>query len=237
MGAAKRGCEMIDGVAGWMVLFMAYFLPLPCSLTSSRCIAQDCSEVPGQFSFANLLFEADGPGAFRLQHFQKVFAFDQVDSLNVGGGGGEPGGALRDLRIEAAHALLELTSRLFGFEVNEEAHGRHEFGRLAARSRDNPAQGVLELIEPGGREAVGGALGPIAFATGGLDGDQTGLQKAPNGVIERSALEREDLILVPETEEALHLVRVHGGLAEEGENGDFPETEFGCHIVHLNYIK
>jgi hypothetical protein len=30
---------------------------------------------------------------------------------------------------------------------------------------------------------------------------------------------------------------MHGRFAEQSEDGDFPDSEFFCHIVHLNYIK
>ena len=56
-------------------------------------------------------------------------------------------------------------------------------------------------------------------------------------MIERSTLEREDFILVPETKQALHLVGVHGALTKQSEDGDFPDSKFRCHIAHMNYIK
>jgi hypothetical protein len=34
----------------------------------------------------------------------------------------------------------------------------------------------------------------------------------------------------------LHLVGMHRLFAEEGKNGDFPDSEFVCHIVRVNYI-
>jgi hypothetical protein len=30
---------------------------------------------------------------------------------------------------------------------------------------------------------------------------------------------------------------MHGSLTEEGENGDFPNSEFEWHIAHMNYIE
>ena len=45
-------------------------------------------------------------------------------------------------------------------------------------------------------------------------------------MIEGAAFEGEDLVLVAQAEEALHLVGMHRCFAEESEDGDFPDSEF-----------
>jgi hypothetical protein len=60
-------------------------------------------------------------------------------------------------------------------------------------------------------------------------------------VVERAALEDQDLVPMTLEQQALHFVGVHGALAEETEDGEVPQTmmflEFTLHIVHVNYIK
>ena len=70
----------------------------------------------------------------------------------------------------------------------------------------------------------------------GFGRDEFVAHETADGVIERAALEGEDFVLVAQAEQALHLVGMHGSFAEEGENGDFPDSEFVRHIVHMNYI-
>ena len=60
--------------------------------------------------------------------------------------------------------------------------------------------------------------------------------QAPDGVVQRPTLECENLVFVAQSKEPLHLVGMHGRFVEEGENGNFPDSEFGSHIVQMNYI-
>ena len=60
-----------------------------------------------------------------------------------------------------------------------------------------------------------------------------GAQKAVDGVVEGAAFEDQDFVLVAFVKEGLHLVGMHGLFAQEGEDGDFPDTEIvghGCPI-------
>jgi len=83
-----------------------------------------------------------------------------------------------------------------------------------------------------GENAVGGALGATTFPGAGDGFDQAGAQKTVDGVVEGAAFEDQDFVLVAFVKEGLHLVGMHGLFAQEGEDGDFPDTKVvghGCH--------
>jgi hypothetical protein len=56
------------------------------------------------------------------------------------------------------------------------------------------------------------------------DFDKAGALETVDCVIEGASLEDEQLVFVTVAEEFLHLVGVHGGFAQEGEDCEFPKT-------------
>ncbi len=94
----------------------------------------------------------------------------------------------------------------------------------------------VNSLRPARGDGVGGAFRAAAVAAGGLGSDELVADETADGVIERAALEGEDFVLVAQAEQALHLVGMHGPFAQEGKDGNFPDSEFGRHIVQMNYI-
>src|SRR5271167_730819 len=127
--------------------------------------------------------------------------------------------------FELQRAFGELFGSDGGREVNHETHGGQEVVWLAARDADHLAQRMNELLTSGGANAVGGAFGAAAVTRAGNDGDQLGAQEAVDGVVQRTALENQNLVFVTFAEQLLHLVGMHGFFAEQRENGDFPDSK------------
>ena len=98
------------------------------------------------------------------------------------------------------------------------------------------AQDAGELLAAGSSNGVGGAFGTSAVTACRFGNDEAVALEAPNGVIEGTALEGEDLVLVAKAEEAPHLIGMHWLFTKKGEDGDFPDSEFS-HIVQMNYIE
>jgi len=93
-------------------------------------------------------------------------------------------------------------------------------GSRTGRATISAARERVPAFLPG--NLIGGALGPTAVAADACRSDEAGGEKAADGVVERAALEHQDLVPMTLEQQALHFVGMHGALAQETEDGEVP---------------
>jgi hypothetical protein len=193
-------------------------------------------EIPGEFVDSHFGDKLANPSEFCIEHRDKVFAFDEIDSRHTLGYSGQRTAEYGDLLFEVMTALFETRNGICRREVNEETHRRHEFRRFAPGNCDDLAECANKFFATGGRNGVGSAFWTSAITAGVFREDEPGTHEASDGVIERAPFQCENFVLVAFTEQALHLVGVHGSFAQEGEDGNFPNSEVFAHIARMSYI-
>ena len=140
--------------------------------------------------------------------------------------GGQPGSQL-ETRWGSASGALE-------GQVGQKAHTGGEHQVLAGWPFQNILEPVLERLVSLGGDPVDGALGAPSLP-GGLDRlDPSGRMQLLDGPVE-GAGPALGVVLVPLVHQPLHLVRVEGALAEQGEGGqgDHPLGRSGYALRHI----
>ena len=87
----------------------------------------------------------------------------------------------------------------------------------------------VSSLRPSGANAIGRAFRAAAIPFTGDRLDQPFLHQSIDRVVERSAFENQQFVFMAVVQQPLHLIRVHGRLAQQRQNGHLPEISVALH--------
>src|SRR2546430_418127 len=195
------------------------------------------SHLPLQLAFGDLLLELADPLPLGVEHRDAGADQGQRRARTAPPQKlAQNGRELADDGVEGGLALLQVGGGLGRGQVVHEHEAGREMRVLASRLAEQLAQRADEHLAPRFGKLVNGALRPAAFLLA-LDGEDPAIAfEHFDGVVERSKVQADELIVVAFAHPRRHLVRVHRLLVEQLQHRQRQRGEGGVRAELLGHI-